>query len=176
MPGSRWLRAAIPEQQQLPAAAQSQCQRAVKAFEITPQRQPAGDSEAADTSRQPCSETCNWEGWEGERTKPERTQPTGSGEKSWEGARTAGAWPSAIAPAKGDAPRAVQAAAAGQSCKSPWIIFAGRGKVGRRRQEEKPRRSFQITLTAVSPTKAPSVPGRPAPRVQPRVTFVHVEL
>lgn len=42
-PGPRWLRAATPELQQLPAAAQRRYQRAVKAFESAPQRQPAGD-------------------------------------------------------------------------------------------------------------------------------------
>lgn len=43
VPGSRWLCAANPELPQLPAAARSRYQRAVKAFETTPQRQPAGD-------------------------------------------------------------------------------------------------------------------------------------
>lgn len=139
-----------------------------------------GISEAADTSRQPHSETFNWEGWEGERRMPGaytacREQGKELG-RSWEGVCSAGAWAVAVAPAKGDAPWAVQAAAMGQSCKSPRIIFASQGKVGRRRQEEKPRGSFQIILAAISPTKAPSVAGQPTPRVQPRVTFVHVEL
>lgn len=75
----------IPELQQLLAAAQSCNQRAVKAFETAPQRQPAGIAEAAGTSRQPPLETCNWEGWEGERRKLGRM-------KGWEGAGSAGAW------------------------------------------------------------------------------------
>lgn len=42
MPRSRWRRATTPELQQLPAAARSRYQRAMKAFETAPQRQPAG--------------------------------------------------------------------------------------------------------------------------------------
>lgn len=56
-----------------------------------------------------------------------------------------------IAPAKGDAP------AMGQSCKSPRIAFAGQGKVGRRRQEEKPR-SFSNYSHSRFPNKSPFSP------------------
>lgn len=51
----------------------------------------------------------------------------------------------------------------GQSCESPRLIFASRGQVGRRRQEEKPR-SFEITLfLSRFPNKSPFSPRASSP-------------
>lgn len=102
-------------------------------------------------------------------------QPAGSGEKSWEGVGSGGAWAPGVPQQRGMLPKPCSLQPWGRAVNPTGSFLPAGEKLGEGGRKINPE-VFKLFVQPFAQQKPSSVPGRPAPRVQPRVTFVHVEL